>query len=480
MTIRSMYKESAPQVGESPRGSGSARAIAAIAAAGGVAIIAYVIWTARLLRPIADDYCLAQAAGKGFFGSLSFWFTTWSGDVTARVSDYVWVGFPLVALPWGVASALPFVATSAALTAVVLALLAGGASGALRAQAPWLFLVPILPVAWWAYWWIPVRVGAMRSDGSGDGLTVDLANSITTWQTVNSAYVLLPCVLLLLLLVARPILRRSWKISVPVFLALGFVIGTAGLVLAGATLLAISAAVVAQVALRLRWRTAVLPAVALCSGLLVGVVISYLSPGSRARAEILAENPALDPVTLSSLWDWVFPQAIGEWLSGLVNWGSLLAFVLVGGMGFLATRAGLRADVVRLERVSAGLVGFSFLLSLTNRASEAFAYPAFWHQISTRTFIFLALSLLAVSVGARLATFKQGFLVIVPAVFALGLVAAATSMVTLSGSVQERFSRWEAGPAPLGSISDTAESWSAECWTDLTRLRDGADPARTP
>lgn len=88
----------------------SDRRLFAVAVLSGLAtlVVVYVVFVGRQLRPLADDYCLARWAGHGLLGGVEMVHQTWSGDVVIAFSNLLFVGLPLTALPWSLASVLPF------------------------------------------------------------------------------------------------------------------------------------------------------------------------------------------------------------------------------------------------------------------------------------------------------------------------------------------------------------------------------------
>lgn len=449
-------------------------------ALGGIGILGYVVWGARLLRPVADDYCAGRSAGEGFVGSLSYWFHTWSGDLTARAVDYALVGWPLTRLPWPLASSVAFLATAALVTgATVLLLRIGVLSSAHDLRRGLVQVVPVVAVAWWAFWWLPVRATSHLPPVLADGNALNLAQSITVWQIVNSSYVVVPSLLVIALVGLTPVWRRRWRIAVPVAFTVGVAFGMAGVVLAATTAAALGALLGLEVLLRRHWLPSRWATVALGCGLAAGVLISFTAPGSVLRSEALKQDPALPVLTPGSLLAWSLPEGIVEWGKGVVTPGSVLAAVLMAAMALALVRSGLRVATALLLRTGCGVLALSVLLSLLNRMSEAAAYPAFWHQVSTRTLIFMGVCVLGFAGGAKLAlaaSWLPTWLVAAPLL--LALVGVAASVSPMVDAVEERFGRWQSGPAPMGVISDIEDpqGWQAECWEDVARGRSA--PAR--
>jgi hypothetical protein len=88
-----------------------------------------------------------------------------------------------------------------------------------------------------------------------------------------------------------------------------------------------------------------------------------------------------------------------------------------------------------------------------------------------RTLIFVGVCLVGFAAGlwlARVVTWIPTGLVAVPLFVSLFCVASASSLMV--EMIQERFAQWQAGPAPIGVISDI-EDWAGDCWSDLAELR---------
>lgn len=306
---------------------------------------------------------------------------------------------------------------------------------------------------------------------------VILAQSITVWQTVNAPYVLLPCALLLGALALRPMLDRRWQISWATFGLFGLLTGTSGLVLAaGALCVALCFALAATTGHR---RGQIGPWIACSFGTGVGMLVSYTSPGARSRSEVLGNHPMLPSLTPGTLVGWVFPDALQTWEFAVLNPGTLIAGALLFSAAVVQQQRGRVPDPALLSRVGGLLLAGTILLSIINRASEVFAYPAFWHRLSTSTLVFIAICLLSFALGLRAADSFRGKAMGLAAtlLFVSGTVAAQAASA-MANTVQERYARWQSGPAPMSVISDT-ETWPADCWQFIVRMRDDA-PARRP
>lgn len=197
-------------------------------------IVFYGILSAKSLRPIADDYTIAAASLQGPLNAIQHYWNFWSGDLVAWMSNVILVGLPLIGLPWGIASAVPFAVSLALVVAVALTLITSrvsltrGASQRSTWRAVLIFAGPIA-LAWWAYWWGP------QAFGTGGSREVSLAAGITMWQTLNAQYV----VPIAIAVGAYCLVETRMNLSRVVILGygvLGLFIGFTGPVMAVATL----------------------------------------------------------------------------------------------------------------------------------------------------------------------------------------------------------------------------------------------------
>jgi len=89
--------------------------------------VAVTVWVSGRLRPIQDDYWHGNVVGEhGVFGGVLFWWETWAGYVSSCFVAAVLVGWPLVHLPWWIASGVTFLAVCTLMG--VLAVVATGAA----------------------------------------------------------------------------------------------------------------------------------------------------------------------------------------------------------------------------------------------------------------------------------------------------------------------------------------------------------------
>ena len=434
-----------------------------------------VFRNARSLRPIADDY----AAGnniiiRGLGGYISNDYLNFSGELARVVADAVLVGIPVSSLPWSLSSLSTFIVASLVVGLAVLTTWAISRSGK-KSLEKWLWLaLPTAVLAWWAYWWAALTT-------PHDVSARALPEAITHWQIINSSYVVLPALVISLFLMlmhwqTKNVTKQWWRIG-GIF-AVGLLAGLTGPVF-GLTvaigILSIYAALVFQhKTRRLRPPSWV---VAAFVGVLVGVAITQASPGTRSRAPLFRGGEGMVPFTPGNLLNWTIPAALYEWADRLANVGTLVVLLLTIGVGFLATSSGLNTQPRQLLALGTGLLLFSLVYSIANRLSEAFVYPAFWHQVGFSTILFLAIAIYGFLLGSVASRSNQAVAAtLIIASLVVGILWALSSERLLVGSINDRYSAWLMGPAPLNGIPDIEQVGGGfeRFWVVLAEFRGDA------
>lgn len=442
-------------------------------------IVLFVIWTSRLLRPIADDYGIAVAASRGLMNSILGFWENWSGALTSTVSLTLFVGFPSAKLPWSVASAIPFL-SSAVLVSVV---------------GLWLIL-PMMPrehgwnrvrsrccafavflAAWWGYWWLPVHLSP------GPSLDYAVALGATHWQSVLAGYVIpmAPLVWAPLVLESKP--RIGQRPRAFAYFALGILAGfTSPVFAASALALALILAVVVAAWDKLAFHRYHLPFLTVIIGTVAGALGSHFSPGSQYRATLMS-----GPKDFSDFFSQVFvdavPNGLGDWFSSVAGPGALVVLLTVTGTTYLLSPTEGAVTTARLLMTAGGLLVFSLISFLVNRISEIFVYEAFWHLTGPRAIAWLGLVTLAIALGSRLARFSGSsamrLVVVLSTCICLYFLIGALDL--MCRQIVDRSEPWEIGPAPVYDISDIEDphGWILPTWLELKDLRD-APNRRTP
>lgn len=443
--------------------------IAAFLAAS-VILFLYVAWSSRLLRPGADDYCLAVDADRGIFNGLIYWFQEVSGYITFGFGAMVFVGWPLRNLPLSVASALPF------LIAAISVGIAGATISwsALKVRTPKSLLkalvwLPAIAAGWWAFLWMPVTQDS-------DGISRWMAHGLTHWQTLNGSYVLLTAMVTAIAFVLWQLsgARASWTWA---FLPFGLALGFGGAALVG-TVVGLASVVLIYMwlaggeGLKKRRLTMIL----VLSGCVLGGVLSHLAPGTQSRSAVLGSSAPNSVRALGELINSTLPSGIALWIQSFAHAGSLLLIAVGVALGWMLRRTESGLSAGRGFGVTAILLGFGFVGSLSSRFTELFAYDAYWHFAMTWLLSFLALLVGSLSLGTWLARFRWSWdTPMFLAILGAAVLAVIGALMSMTISMASRAIAWESGPAPLpGMVSDieNPESFEIICWRELSALRE--------
>lgn len=437
--------------------------LAVIIAVLGWFVVVAVAASSSRLRPVSDDYCHATNGLGGYFDAIGIWYLQWIGDLFQLSVTGLLMGQPLVHFPLAVSSAIPFLFTAFSVTAITSFLLVRSLRGPKRSIALAIFAgAPLMLVVWWGHWWAP---SLLEKDASGTASL--LATATTNWQTVNLQYTAVPMILIGVWTMIHT--RDGWPRWARTIglLVVGLLAGTGGLVFGVAAIAFVALRWLASSWLDRRVDRNRLPeTAAFVFAALVGLAVAYLSPGAQSRGELLAAGRPLQSVSPWSIFSWVFPESVFEWISGLFQAGTPL--VLISSIGISLVLAMLRVDVVPLKLMSAGgcLIAFSFLIAIAARAGAGFSYSAFWHQVMPRSVSFVALILVGTAAGAWLLARSNRVikLIIVVSVLVAGAVSIG-SLLAMNSQIQTRHTAWQSGPAPLVGVADIETDWVENCWT---------------
>lgn len=458
--------------------------------------LAWSLWIARRIRPVADDYCTgAEVAERGVFGAIWNAYNTSAGDLTTVLVNYVVAGLPLAHLPWNLASITTYVFVILAASAFVVVVFAVGWETNRRG---WFGLVAVTFVisagSWIAYFWAPLAWSYTVEE-------FRFANGVTSWQVVNALYSI-PSALIstyLVFLYVRFADRRFWRRPGVTHVLLHFLLGMAGVV-ASLAFIVVSFSIalwfgvsghVSSSRKTQSIRQLVIGWGLLGVSWLAGFCIMWFSPGLLARRERYANTEGfvypLENRTPGALLDFVFPEFFQFWLDGVLSVGAVVVFflgVLGGTVIHGIARFRYRQESARIFGWSATIAVFSLTLALFARMGQAETYVAFWHFSSSRVATMLAILLL----GIAAATYTRTFPALHPAVVGFAavivIVLALPAIRLMNQSVYERYSQWQDGPAPISVVRDIEpdSGWVLQCWLRLTELRDdgGRGGSATP
>jgi hypothetical protein len=429
-----------------------------------------VLWAfnaARYLRPVADDYCIGVRGELGPIGGFVNDYLTWSGFVTPSFLTNLLVGVPLAHGPLWIASSATFILAGlslALLAATTFGVIGGFGNGVktwfIRVAA----LTPLAIISWWTFLWFSTE---MSTESPMD----ELAIGLTHWQNLNSAYVT-PTALILAasLLLLRGSLKRTWLTAI-LSAVLGLVSGMMGPTFGMAALLTLLL-IAGWLALRKTEGSSrqLLDLLIAGLGVIVGLGIAYLSPGTQARAKIFESNEVT--FAPNSIVGWIMaiiPENLTMFGELLFHWGGLIIVVFFFGVGFFATKMIETLASEKALPIAIGLASFGVALSSATIITDALSYSAYWHSSSIAVVAYGVCASVGFWCGGILSRqgFKQDVLV---AAFALliGVTAGVGSTLDLSESIVERESVWRDGAAPIpGIIEDREVDWIDGCATQL-------------
>jgi hypothetical protein len=437
-----------------------------------VSILAYTLWTSRLLRPIADDYVYGVISSEGLFQSVTYLWYNWSGAITDSFVGSLLVGLPLAFLPWPLASSISFLTTAVVMVSLNMRLQTtwGLATSTDMFRGSFLVRFTALLAAWWGYWWLPISPTPVASENYA------IALAATHWQTVVSKYSMTFGLLVWMWLTVQ-----NWRTAnrwywIPTYIVSGLIVGFNHSVLAIASVIFIF---VYSVCVLLRERglsNKFLMSLLIGIGSAAGATWSHFSPGSRYRESILADT-TVDFSLVRQLTLEVVPAAVKDWALAITGWNSLVVVVVIGGVTYLFAPRVNPKEAKSLARTSCVILGFALVYSLASRAGQLFAYEAFWHAIGPRSAVWLGLTVLATSVGALLAHHSETVLtrLVVACVLTIGVYFLVGAIDLMNRQIIDRYEPWQLGPAAVYDISDTEnEDWMG-WWLELRSLRDAPE-----
>jgi hypothetical protein len=421
------------------------------------------------LRPISDDYCFAARAVPGTFSALSDWYLTWSGDLFSILLSTVFIGSSILHLPWSISSSIPFLVSGSLIGILIYPFFN---RSIIKSRKSLLFLFIFLSVlvanAWWSQWWISSLLN--YSDTA-----LVLQNSITFWQTINVAYVMVLIINLVLFFSLEYVSDRYSRLVSVIY---GALLGLSGMVYASSIVLLSMLRMTSYCVSRKKISVRLLKIYGLYTfTALLFLGFSFFSPGTQARKSILEESPQLEVFNLISLYYWTFPAAANSWFSSFFNLGSFFSFIIFLCLGFISVNF-FGVDIkFRYTYLIFLLFTLSIIMTVISRISEAFAYQAFWHLIPIHLLRFLVIASLSLCLGAVLARKYQNNILTISII----LVATAAqilqvySIYLMGERIEQRYKIWSKGSAPLHGIEDlsltSTKGTYNMCWDRIGDFR---------
>lgn len=430
------------------------------------ALTAGMIAIATQFRPIADDYIhIGRVMQMGILPSTADWFMTFLPG---------FFGVLLISLFTGVYGSVPdslaYVPYTLFLVAVLyvvgLTVLRPFARS-LRATTPWLFALTAPPL------WL-LSMGNLFPE-------YDIINAFGMMNWISNGYrAHLPLLILVFFF-----WMNWWRGSTLV----GFLLGLLGLMFLTLNFLNALPDIAAYFALALgtagyyAWQRKRRPAatstpiiavnLGMASGALAGLVILLLSPGTTSRTD---EIPV--QFSLSSAIQ-VIPYQVVVFLREMMNVSHAVVFLAAISIGVIAAQLSgaqvMQIGQSRLKVMSVQAIALTVLILGTGVIGETLTYAAIFHRWVVLQIEFVAILLVGLWIGARVArrnpgrgTQRWAYVVIVGA-----LVTALVPLVNVAGFAAERKRTWESGqPAPVSYMVDR-EQLMLKDWWDVIQERRG-------
>jgi hypothetical protein len=420
------------------------------------------------LRPIADDYCIASASDTTLLGSYKFWFNSWIGDLLTIFNAYIFLGWPILNLPYGAGSFVALFVTLIALTFAVYKIIFPSKKLKLNSKKGLFLLLTVFMftvASWFTYWWLPAFL-AVENSGTSTIYEQFLA-TVLHWQIVNLQYVLQLSIGMVITLFILD--RKLSKCAIPISLVLGFIVGNSGYVLA-ATLFSL---VLLEFMPRLGTGHS-FPKVfksqefLFLFAIFIGSLISLTSPGAELRRSHFAESTNLGvifPFITKAIEDWI--DLIFSPTSIYVILASAALHRFLNLINYELNNEKLQINTLRLAYLSAAC----FVIS---KISEIFSYGAFWHEIAPRTFTYLFFVALGFLLSSKI--LNRNIMFYFPITF---LITASVLLVSVFGlsqvsdRVEIRRELWEVGPAPAVNWqpADRYTEWINKCWIEINNSK---------
>ena len=431
-----------------------------------------VLWSSRQLRPAADDYSFGQTAEQGPVSAIGIWWNVWSGDVSSIFANVFLVGWPLQVLPWSLGSSIAFFASGLMVSTSLVLILRGSIFGIAK-NSLW-SIVPIIPfflVTWWSFWWVN------RILNPDNKLFEAQTSAITFWQNVNTSYVFLYSIILLLVIKLDLISQKQnyTKWNFLIFFFSGILVGFSSAVIVASVLvfillLPVNSWLDGKRLIKgnmLSWGLFTIAMVAAAS-------ISSNSPGSQRRQTYLRKL-TIDEDTVPLMAKTMIPSLV-DWWKALFNQGMLVSVVLALIMAVVLAWQGHEFRTKYLQRIAFHIIVFSVILSIIVGYSQVFSYPAWWHRIGVQVMLWIGMVIFSFSsclwlIKLRPKPSQLTFVIVIL------MIVNSMAVFRMQSEISERYSRWQVGPAPISLITDIehVNGWQRACYSEIKDQRGGPD-----
>lgn len=427
----------------------------------------YVLIISRV-RPIADDYCAGAASTAGILEYISHISQSWGGDYSQIVLNAILVGFPIANWPFFLLGFSTLAVSLLLVIAIFFKLsswltVSGKDLGTKKYK---LAISSAILIFWNLFWSLPASL-ELGYQFNAFGMADKSFAGVFGWPTVIVQYIVVPFSIVLVFLVSG----QQSKYRFYQLLAIGLFSGMAGYALA----LSLGITIGFLQILR-RFRMRLLHFLILEFSLIFGVMVSLLSPGSRARSAILlAQDSASSQISLAR---WMFISTL-EFFTSILNIGNFLVFI---GTFFVFVFAGSKllvaVDPVKLCKYLFVLGFFLLIYYAVISFSEYLTYEAFWHLLTYRSGLFFFWFMVGVLLAKAVLARKPNLTHSARRVWASGTLSLILlSVVAMSwdtnSSILNRGSVWTSSAVSLPGIADIEPrgAWVDLCWLRLKEAR---------
>ena len=422
------------------------------------------------LRPISDDYCAGSVVtSHGFIGGVYNVYKVWSGDIFSSIVTYSMVGIPIRYLNFNFVSAIPFIFAFLPLTFFFYLNLKipknNAHSTSIRlASAIWLYIS-----CYSAALISSITSKTSIFDQVNPDTALGISLSIVYWQNINTAYLIAPGMLVLFVYFvyfSNSKMNRFLKIGLSILLGLS--IGTSGAWIFTTYLVFETFSYVYTKIKNYEYKYKVEKLVCVLFSAF-GFYLSLNSPGTQNRRGSLSVTAMQDP-NLLKITSWTMDGFFDYIFSILLSWSTLLAFILGFANGYVLKSFLRKIELESIRKLGSVFVIIGIVSVGVVTASEAFAYPAFWHLVGPAGFLWFGIHLLGMTANSS----NRFNSAIHPAfVIGIGLIFISFIFILAERQVDSRLQKWNLGAAPISGIADieTPGGYIDQCWNNIKSKR---------
>ena len=433
------------------------------------------IYVSHWLRPAADDYCVAWTVGmSGIIEPIIHSWNNQSAYVFALLNLDLRVGWPLAHLPISLASSIPFLITAFGLSAAIVLLFSYHLN---LPRLGKLLLLIVIPFLWWGFLWAPESFNGFIFENRVFAIqeTYAFAHGLTHWQTNNGNYVMQLVTLFLLGYAIVHFLSKPSMLRLVMLCLLGLLAGTTGPTLTTSIIIVLAITLLSAL-IRTHQNTVFskIEYLGLMSACIAGLVLTqYVAPGSHKRMKMAGTSFERSALDYLDLFDTAWKFAIKLWVNSYLTIGTFFVFLIVSGLCYCYHHYLAPTHKSRFIKIGAFFALFALLQMFINRASEFFAYRAYWHYTSALVCIFVSVIFLSAAVGMHLAQkdTKRTFNPWIASAFLIATLIGTSTNLYMAHSIYERQGLWTGAPAPTPHVSDIDIDWIKGCWQGLNKLR---------